>query len=484
MRTSAKDILWPDAGYRTVHAAIRAESLGGHYAAYDAANVRSAPPGAAFRRTGGSRAGLVRLGAGVETGAAWQWPDSGAASVDWPGTDGALSLPAALRSIAAGAATLHRRENGPVEIAGDGAPENARFPCLWRGRHVCADGAQLRMSAIGDAADWSLLRCGRNAAAPVALTVALAGRGTVAQEITAIIPFRDRHLFVATADSFHCLYGDPAESRLECLDDRVGILSGDAWCFDGESVWFLSRDGLYRRAAMGERHERVSEAVAPGLLRDLEPALWHLSLTYSAWERGVYIDATLRDGSAPGIHLFAEKDSGALWPDEYAASALEPVAGAIAVFADPARHPRAALLGRDGIWRVHDAAATADDDGAAPIRSHILFGPLRGAGNAGESAFLAEVESAFASQRAPVTLAVSCADAPEALLPPAVPGAALPVRGFLASLPAPDGGGAVRHGVLRPRRRGAWHTLSLASSGAWALDALRVKSRSLGRFRP
>ena len=498
MRTAHKDILWPDAGWRTVHPAPRAESLGGHYAACDLANVRPAPPGAGFRRLGGSRAGLVPLGAAAEIDATWEWPGSSGA-IEWTHPDSSappdvIQIPAAVRIIAAPHATLRVHERGPVAIAGDGAPSSAVCPCLWRGRHVAGDGAMVRFSAIGDFSDWSLLRCGQSPAAPCALVPAPAGRGADAAPVTAIVPWGDALLLAATADTLSLLTGDPASGSLALLSDRIGILSPSAWCSDGSAVWFLSREGLCRIVPGAGPPVQITASVLPDLWRGLDPAAWHFSLAWSAWERGVYVSATPRDATKRGVHAFIDPGGSGdspptVWPDEYASLQHEPVEMATAIFDTPTRHPRVALKGRDGAWRVHDAAASADD--GATLASRILLGPIRAAGNAGESAFAAELETSFASQGSAVSLCISASDAPEALLSSSggfgglPPGrlAASPVRSSTFTLPATSSG-PIRHPVLRPRLRGAWCTLRLSATAPWSLDTLRLTSRSTGRFRP
>ena len=151
---------------------------------------------------------------------------------------------------------------------------------------------------------------------------------------------------------------------------------------------------------------------------------------------------------------------------------------AMAVFDDPSRHPRAALKGRDGAWRVHDAAARSDD--GQTLSSRILLGPVRAAGNAGESAFTAEIHAAFASQASGIDLLVSASDSPEALL--STPGPMVRSTSFAFAAATPSG--PLRHPVVRPRIRGAWCALRLSAEAPWAFDCLRLTSRSTGRLRP
>lgn len=475
MRTAAKDIRFPDAGFATIKPSSWVEMRGGHYTSFALSNMRYAPAGQTFRTLGGTRPGLVSLGDGtVETEAPWEWV--GSLAIEWP--DGAsMTLSAGSRSIVFADATLVEK-TASLDISGTCAPASHQCACLWRGRNVASEGAIVYFSEIGNTSNWDTNADPEATASPIALNCALAGRGPKALSVTALIPFRDQHMFIATQESFHVLYGDPQGGKLQLADDRIGIVSPDAWAFDGETVWFLSKDGLYRRAGYGERHERVSEELAPGYLRDVDTAANHVSMVYCPWERGVYLDITPVDSTKEGVHVFIDQATGYLWPDRYPALSMEPVAHATAFFTD-GTHPRAAFKGRDGLWRVH--VAEADTDSGTAFTSSILLGPMRVAGNDGESAFSAEIECSFASQGAAVTMNLAAADTPEALLPGANADQSVEHRSF--SHAAPEHGAPRRHAVWRPRARGAWASLQVSSARPFSFDLLRLTAKSTGRLR-
>ncbi len=479
MRTAAKDIRFPDAGYATIRPSSWVEMRGGHYTSFAVSNMRYAPAAAGFRTLGGTRPGLAALTGEPETITTEPWMFSASTMLDWP-----VGEPIVCRDITRrleiGAATLEEKSGTPVPIAGAKAPPAYQCSCLWRGRHVCADGALVYFSEIGNATNWDVDADSDFTAAPAVLNVALAGRGPQAQTVTALIPFRDKHLFIATQDSLHILYGDPQSGKLEIADDRIGILSTDAWAFDGETVWFLSSDGLFRRAGYGERHERISEELAPGYLRDIDPAANRIGMAYCPWEQGVYLDITPNDPTKEGIHVFIDRKTGYLWPDRYATRSLEPVGHALATFSDAAVHPRAAFKCRDGVWRVHLSKQTTDS--GSTILASILLGPMRVAGDIAESSFTTEIECSFASQDDAVRMALAAADTPEALLPDADDDQHVERRSY--TYPAPANGKPRRHAVWRPRARGSWATVEVSGTRPFSFDLLRLTAKSTGRIRP
>lgn len=417
------------------------------------------------RLRGGSRPGLSRVGAvSTATVGAWQWPNG--EPIEWEtdsdveyllsedvitGPDGTLIFdPASLISVVA--------KKGA-------APSSYGMSCVYRDRVILAADSMWYASRMGDHGDFDYGADFEDAGRAVAGGVGSAGKA--GSDITALIPFRDSHLVIATANALYVMSGDPVDGRVDAISEEVGIVSPFAWAMNDGTLAFLSNDGVYI-GEVGKYPKRFSEQRMPEELRNVDADSNTVLMAYDPTGRGFHLFITPEDGTSFGHHYWLDPDNGAVWPVVFANSGHQPVA---ACRIDGVGLGEVALKGRDGVWRRFDAEAETDD--GTVLTSTVVIGPVQVSPNDTDDAVLAEISGILAAGSGAVTWGVSMGDSAEDAADKAAAG----------TFAATGTWAALRNPVDRPRLRGTWAAVSLISTEAWSYEAVVLVARQLGRLR-
>lgn len=409
------------------------------------------------RFRGGSRPGLSQI-AGVASAApqgAWLWPNG--EEVLWP--DGARlvyekSAPEVFAPDGTRILDFHFAPN----VQGVKLSDKA-ISATYRNRVVVADGASWYMSATGDAANWDFGVYSEDPARAVAGNVALAGEK--GDEITAIIPIRDKALFIATRRSLWRVDGEATSGGLVNVSEHIGCVSANAWAFDGANLWLVAASGVYV-CELGSAPLKASSRIPEEFL-GMSDAL----LAYDAEENALHVFGSNSDGTASD--WFYDIANKAFWPQSFGA-ARRPLAACRMM-----KDGRSVCVFRcaDGKWRFFDHASGADD-GTDGIKSRVAIGPIRSSVRDDMDGLVGELSATIAENSADVTVSVYSAKSPEAAVKAADAGLGSP---FTATL------SAGRNNVLRPRQRGTWAVFVVQANGRWGYESMTAVMKSLGRLR-
>ena len=336
---------------------------------------------------------------------------------------------------------------------------------IYRDRLVTWDGSVWMISRTGKHDDFDF---GGDSGDPTRATsgnVALAG--TSGESITAAIPVNDRFLFVATRRAIRMIVGEPTAAAVH-LSDGIGVISRDAWCFDGISrVWFIGENGLYAMN-LGEPPVLVTQH-----LRDTLAGRESATLVHDPYRNGIHILNSSEDA-------FFDIENSAYWPMSYN-FAFRPVSGGSAIVNGV---NQAVFLCADGAQRRWDESADTDDGVA--IKSAVAMGPVVHTTGDTEQAFLAEVDLGFAADSSHVNVSLytgkTAADSEEL---------ARTAVCAVASGSEPTGdkmrysvGSGGWNKVLRPRVRcNSFAFVVWSTNGRWRFSKITAVHRGCGRIR-
>ena len=322
---------------------------------------------------------------------------------------------------------------------------------IYRDRKIVFDGSVWMASAIGNHEDFDFGKDSGDPSRAVAGNVALAGRS--GEAITAAIPVGDRVLFLATLRAIRMVQGEPT-AAVSPVSDNVGVISRDAWCFDGQRVWFMGANGLYGMVP-GE-----SPLLASSQLPD----------DFNGWSSATLV----YDAENRGIHIFGQSDyfydieAKAAWPIQYNV-AIRPTAGGAAVV----NGVNKAAFRVGSSWYFWDESSDKDD-GLYYVASNVVIGPFRCGVRDDGDGILDALTVTLANGGATVNLSVNTAKSAEAAVLTASD--TEPMRSF-SVIPG-------WNPVVRPRVRGAWAVIVLSSTGRWAYESILANIKTLGRLRP
>lgn len=471
-RTSHKTLSFPSGGV------VRRESYRKQtkpYSAPWAVNVRAVET-MEDRMRGGSRPGLVEVsGVTKTTEGIWLWEDE--TPIQWEDESNiTYDLVVDLVEAADGSKIINPAAIiDTVSGTGD-APTSYTISCYYRDRVIIGKGRLWYASRMGDHDDWDYGADKDDSGRAVAGTVDFAGQ-TDGLDITAIIPYRDKALIIATPNTLHVFEGDLVTGSLKMLDDDIGIIAPYGWAFNGETLAFLSNDGVYV-ATIGSKPERFSEGRIPGELRNVDDASNTITMAYDPTSRGFYLFITPASGT--GSHYYLDLKNKAIWPIMFGDDGHQPVIAA-RIRGDALE--RVMLKGRDGTWREFSDSAT-DDDGTT-LESHVLIGPIRIAGGDTHDAILAELHGIMGDVgTSAVTWRVVLADSAEEASDAAVTDLnSVIAGGSVSNVVASGSWSGGRNSVNRPRARGMWLVVWISSETQWAYEAVATVARQFGRTR-
>jgi len=358
-------------------------------------------------------------------------------------------------------------------------PAGCPLVALYRGRVFLGGTDHVwYASRQDDAGDWNFGADSEDVGRAVAGQVGGAGR--IGEKITAMIPFNDSIMVMATANGLWHLRGDPTTGTLTQYSRDIGIISPTAWAQSPSGVVaFLSNDGIYLMGVgSNEYPSRFSQERVPDELRNVDSNSNVVALAYDVLARGFHLSITPSTGT--GTHWFLDLDNKALWPvrfnEDHQPVAMAKVQGTSGNMAE------IVMACRDGYLRKYSADATTDD--GESIESHVLIGPFRLAPDDLTDAMLTELHGIMADNAGAVQWRLVMGSSAEAAADTAV-------EGIAAVLAGPDPAGVAAEGtwtglrnrVARPRSRGPWAVVWLSSATRWAYEAVAVGILQLGRLR-
>lgn len=358
-------------------------------------------------------------------------------------------------------------------------PSSETLICLYRDRIFLSGSSNVwYCSRQGDHEDWAYGDAIEDPGRAVAGQ--LEDAAVIGDVVTAMIPWHDQVLVLATENTLWALRGDPATGQLSAVSDEVGVIDTDGWALSPDGLLvFLSSDGIYTWE-VGSRAapQRFSAERIPEELREVDTSAVTVSMAYDVEERGFHLFLTPSTGD--GTHWFVDVEHRAFWPQRFPA-AQQPLCAALMVDGGLGD---VVLGSKDGYVRYFLNTAT-DDDGTT-LESHILIGPVRIAPNDVRDALLAEVHGVVEDLTNSGTVtwrvvmgqtAAEAAEAAVADLDTYLDG------GTLVNVKASGSWVEGRNRVERPRTRGPWTVLWLSSTEAWSYEVVAIVARQLGRAR-
>lgn len=330
-------------------------------------------------------------------------------------------------------------------------------------------GSVIRMSRQGDHTDFDygsdVSDVGRSC------LFQLSEAGETGENVIALISHKDAFLLAATADSLWVLSGDPvAGGTLRNISREVGIIAAGAWCKTENTIFFLSKRGLYAVQADGSGLKALSEELLPEELVDVDTSTVTVLLGYRQADNGVYVFLV-----GDTLHWFYDVGAGGFWPFAFVDSDHEPTA----VYE----------YGSDLVLICADALARmigGDDDDGEDIESHILIGPVRLAPGA-DIAVLSEFEGAMGESSGTVTWRIIVGDTAEEVAENGKTAIGLHLAGSTTAAAAyarySGTFGAGRSRRFQPRLRGQWFAIWLSSTTKWAYEWIALRAVEAGRYR-
>jgi len=285
---------------------------------------------------------------------------------------------------------------------------------------------------------------------------------------TALVPFGDAMMLLATANTLWSMRGDPgAKGSLIQASRHVGILGPRAWCRVEQQAVFLSGDGLYICGGDGGRVTNISGERLPEDLRGIDPAVSEILLGYDHDANGVHVYVS---GST---HWFFHLPTETFWPMALQAG-HEP--SSLCVFDGDL------ILGcSDGELR----SVGGDDDDGETIESHVLVGPVR-IWTSQEFGRLMGLYGTMAASTADVTWRLVVGHTAEEAAENAKAAVILyqaADAGYEAYVFSSGTWTAGRAHVVYPRCRAVWVVLWLQSEGKWAYENVTLDTAPSARWR-
>ena len=339
---------------------------------------------------------------------------------------------------------------GLKKVSISNAPEIYTKPTtIYRGRKIYAVGKLWYASRSGDITDFNVSGDGDDPSRPAMGKLGFASVND-AEDITAVFSIPNKTLFMATKRSTWAIEGDVTDGPLTRMAEYVGVISKDAWAYDGSVLYLVSSNGVYAYA-QGQGFVKASDNV-PNEIAAITEALCAYDPEHHA------------------LHIFTDKGdwyfditSKAWWPQKYD-TFYRPKARATTVV-DGAH--KLALLGNDGTWRVFDS------DSTERVVSYVAIGPIRTSAREDMDGLLNELAATLAKDSSLVELTVHTGKTAEDSIDAAN-------LGVVAWSYIVTGGNNYK---MRPRVRGSWVTILMKSQGAWAFESMTAVTKALGGLR-
>jgi hypothetical protein len=327
-----------------------------------------------------------------------------------------------------------------------------------------------------DVSDWDFTDEMTDSNRPVAGQLAHAGR--IGSKPKAMIPFKDKALAFASENELWVLRGDVVDGTVVNVSSDIGVIAPNAWAVTPDGLMaFLSNDGVYVwSVGDSDRPQPFSDERVPEELKNVSYTTNTINMAYDPIGKGFHLFITPTTGN--GVHWWLDIDNKAMWPVVVPAT-QQPVAAVRWVTSGLAE----TVVGcKDGYLRKFSAAQTTDD--GTNISSHVLLGPFRIAAADDTDALLAEIHGILADNSGATTWRVIVGESAEAVADIGKAGIEAVLAGNSVVGVAASGTWAdKRNKVERPRARGPWAMVWIASTAQWSYEAVAIVSRQLGRMR-
>lgn len=328
-------------------------------------------------------------------------------------------------------------------------PESPTNGVIYRARLVLSAGNVLFASRLGNFLDFDY---GADAKDSGAATMwQLSEADEIGQDVTAIIPFKDELLILATDGEMWVLQGDPVTGRLRNISRSVGIVGKSAWFLSGTTLFFMAEDGLWAMGADGSGMKHLSSERIPDELRGLPGD--DVVLAYNPSENGVYVFV-----QGETYQWFYDLEAGAFWP-----------------LTVPAIPTGAGLV--DGSLYLDCNGSAYQIGGSESFTSHVVLGPL--ALESGIFARVMWIQGAVAEQGSSVTWSLVPGDTAEE----ACENGVLAIGGDDTKVVATGTIPAGRSHRFYPKCRAPWFVVWLSGSSAWAFESLSLEIVPAGTWR-
>lgn len=349
------------------------------------------------------------------------------------------------------------------------APENQPIVCSYRDRlFLAGENLTWFCSRQSDVNDWDFGADFEDTGRAVAGIVSEAGK--IGDKVTALIPIKDRALVFACKNSLWVLYGDPTSGKVENISNEYGIISKDAWAVSADGLMtFLTNEGVYIwQAGSQSAPARFSESKMPDKLRNVSIERNIISMAYDPSEKGFHLFVTPQEGK--GMHYWLDSENKAIWPVTFGNNGLQPVT---AMRTEGSGLSEVLFGCKDGFIRKFDEESLNDD--GEEIASRVLIGPIA-VGSDFRDAMLTEIHGVMADlpHDCRVIWRIFSDDSAEGVADKATVGAGV------------KAGGAWKNGrnkTARPRVRGSWLTIEIASLNKWAFESVTIISKQLGKLK-
>lgn len=321
-------------------------------------------------------------------------------------------------------------------------------------------------SAIGDHTNWD------STVDPSRSTRALApfqlgGAAEVGDVPTAMVPFRDASLLLATANSLWALRGDPgAAGGLTEVSRKTGILSARGWCRVDDMIVFLASDGLWACGPDGGNLANLSAGRLPDDLFGVNPSTTTILLGYERDSAGIHI--YLGSGAQWFFHLPTKT----FWPIELSSG-----------------HTPNSLCVHDGqlVLGCNDGTARTvggTTDGGVAIESHLLVGPVQ-VGGEPRFGMLQSLHGVMADGSGTVNWRVVLGDTAEDA---AANGKAAILAfqagtSYAAYVASSGSWSEGRSHIAYPKVRGVWACIWLQSTARWGFERVITTTAPAARWR-
>lgn len=426
-------------------------------------------------RNGGTRPGLKPVsGTQLSDGgnSAWLWPNG--EKILWPDGDTMCFAGIGEKIVMPdGGVLVNQHERFRVGASKGSVPGVMSACAMYRARMVVAGGNMWYASRIGAYDDFDYGGDMADPSRPVAGNLALAGRE--GEDVTAIAAIADSMMYVSTRRSLWRVSGEVTQS-LSQVSETLGIISRDAWCWDGIRFWFVGDEGLYS-IAVGEPPVCMTSH-----LKDVFTGWNEATLVFDAERGGIHIFGNDRSGSA--ADWFYDISNKAAWKVSYP-TAIRPYCGGLAMLDGK---NRVVFRCADGMWRYWDENQLNDD--GVDIVSVLSVGPVVHTSGNTENAFLAELDFEMdANITSPSGIRISgcvgrtlneVTDAAKAFVSWAASGGTGTGDNSKFTYAASPGWNK----VVRPRVRcNAFAIVVWSTAGRWTLSNITAAHRGCGRIR-
>lgn len=273
-------------------------------------------------------------------------------------------------------------------------PRYCRLFAAWRGRLVQAllDDASPElwfMSAQGNPRDFDY-GATPNAAMAVAANVNFRA-GQIGQPITALIPINEDRLLFGLDHGIYQMLGDGADGgTLMPITEQIGILTQDAWCLVGDTLFFMAPDGLYKWNVGQGEPTSISKDVYGNTYSGFPRVGYYVNVKYHASRNEVWIMLTHNVTTYTTLHAIYDVRTGGLFPQSFivdtggddgagsggtGAPKIGPTKMLYYDGGSSFTFDSVMLLGcRDGYIRKVDASSQSDDGSA--ITSYVWMAPM------------------------------------------------------------------------------------------------------------